>query len=89
MVSLTEKQMELILSRNPHVIEPFLRLEKSQFRLKSKRFVDLLCRDKADNYVLVELKISLELFGVNQIIDYESSFYKTMATIKCLRLDII
>lgn len=78
MTHLTEKQMELILTRNLNLVDSSLLFQSNQYRLKSGRVVDILCRDRADNPVIIETKIYAELSTIRQIIDYEITMLKSI-----------
>ena len=51
-----EAHVESVLAENPELIEPHLRLVRRQQDAPPVGRIDLLCKDKAGNFVVIELK---------------------------------
>jgi len=70
-----EKEWEDVLEKDLSKIESGLRLIKRQKKV-STGVIDLLCKDKKDNYVIVEIKRKPSTNVVAQLAKYNMAFIK-------------
>lgn len=67
---LPEIAISSALSKDLGVIEGGLMLVKHQYSLDSGKIVDILCKDKANRWVIVEVKKSTTSDALNQLLMY-------------------
>ncbi len=78
MTFLTEKQIELILLKNIEFVEPGLSVYGSQIKVRGRSRIDILCLDKNNKFVLIELKVTAHSPSVSQILGYRKSLEETL-----------
>tara|TARA_Y100000310_G_scaffold313633_1_gene362199 strand:- start:2201 stop:2857 length:657 start_codon:yes stop_codon:yes gene_type:complete len=71
---LKERHIEIVLKRKPSLIEPNLKLVSSQFGLKRKGRIDLLCKDSQGEILIVEIKTIASKESINQLLHYKDLF---------------
>jgi endonuclease len=82
-----EADLRDFLAKNPNLIEPGLRFDSDEDRVTGiefpagSRFIDILALDKANNYVVIELKVSRGYDrAIGQLLRYIAWIEKNHAT---------
>ena len=70
---ISEFVLESFLEKNLELIEPGLRLLERQFKINNFGKIDLLCEDKNNNLVVIELKTYAHYATIDQIKGYKKA----------------
>lgn len=78
-IGIEEKELNKLLCDNIGLIADNLEVIKSEFKLKSKRSIDILCKENtSDKLVVIELKRGRSKMLVGQAISYAAELEKLL-----------